>query len=356
MGHNLWASFTFNGLWDRQQPMAEQQTKTARAWYGVRPAFLIAGAVALMGFGVVFGVTLDLATRPAKQAAAVPQAAPKPSRQYVPANKIQLEPEAEPQQASILSTNPPSEIKPLAQQALTMNAVPSPRAGDIVLAIVIDDMGLDRPRAVKMISLDGPLTLSLMTYADGLPSLVTQARERGHEVMAHLPMEPLDPKENPGPGALRVSMDEATIRKTLAADLDGWSGYVGINNHMGSKFTKDRVRMNIVMEELKARGLLWLDSKTIGDTVGPQAAKAAGVPYVERDVFLDNTETVEAVTAQLEALVTTAKAHGSAIGIGHPHDATFTALRAWLPHLAGRGITLVPVTETLKRRTLKAPG
>ena len=335
--------------------MAEQHKKPTRAWYGVRPVFLIAGAVALLGFGVVFGVTLDLATRPPKQAAVAAHAPPKPSHQYVPP-KMEIAAEPEPQQASILSTNPPPDVKPLAKQALTLNAVPAPAAGDIVLAVVIDDMGLDRPRAVKMISLDGPLTLSLMTYAGDLPGLVTQARERGHEVMAHLPMEPIDPKENPGPGALRVSMDEATIRKTLAADLDSWSGYVGINNHMGSKFTKDRARMNIVMDELKTRGLLWLDSKTIGDTAGPQAAKAAGVPFVERDVFLDNTETVDAVTAQLEALVKAAQTHGTAIGIGHPHDATFTALRAWLPKLAARGITLVPVTEILKRRTAKAPG
>jgi polysaccharide deacetylase 2 family uncharacterized protein YibQ len=207
-----------------------------------------------------------------------------------------------------------------------------------------------------MMSLKGPLTLSLMTYADGLPGLVEQARRAGHEVMAHLPMEPMDPKENPGPGALRVNMDEATIRKTIAADLDGWSGYVGINNHMGSKFTKDRTRMAVVMDELKARGLLWLDSKTIGDSAGPAAAKAAGIPYLERDVFLDNVETVEAVTAQLEELAAIAKAKGTAIGIGHPHDPTFTALRQWLPHLAARGITLVPVTEVLKRRTAKVPG
>ena len=110
------------------------------------------------------------------------------------------------------------------------------------------------------------------------------------------------------------------------------------------------------MEELKNRGLLWLDSKTIGDTTGPAVAKAAGVPYVERDVFLDNVETVEAVTAQLEILATTAKSHGSAIGIGHPHDSTIAALKQWLPGLAARGIVLVPITDVLKRRTARAPG
>ena len=327
------------------------------AWFGVRPVFLIAGTVALLGFGVVFGISLDLATRPKPKPVAAAQVPVQPSHQYVPPT---ITTPAEPDTASIFAGDPlhrETPVKPPEEQALALNAVPSPAGnGQIVVAVVIDDMGLDRTRALKMIELKGPLTLSLMTYADGLPGLVDLARKGGHEILAHLPMQPLDPKEHPGPGALMVNMDEPTIRRVMAADLDGWKGYVGVNNHMGSKFTQDRTRMTVVMEELKNRGLLWLDSKTIGDTTGPAVAKAAGVPYVERDVFLDNVETVEAVTAQLEILATTAKSHGSAIGIGHPHDSTIAALKQWLPGLAARGIVLVPITDVLKRRTARAPG
>ncbi|MSO73434.1 MAG: divergent polysaccharide deacetylase family protein [Rhodospirillaceae bacterium] len=327
-----------------------------RAWYGVRSIFWVAGAVALLGFGVIFGIGLDLATRPKRELAALlqPPAPVRPSPGRVqPRIGIQPETGATP---SILEK--PSAVpeviapRPRAEPALARNAVTSPAsAAQAVIAIVIDDMGLDRTRSLKVIDLKGPLTLSLMTYADDLQGLVARARAGGHEIMAHLPMEPIDPKENPGPGALRANMDAPSIRRVLAADLDGWSGYVGVNNHMGSRFTKNREHMGIVMEELKARGLLWLDSKTIGDSAGPAAAKAAGVPFLERDVFLDNAETVEAVTAQLEQLAATAKAKGSAIAIGHPHDSTFAALQAWLPGLAARGIALAPVTEILKRRT-----
>jgi len=322
-------------------------------WFGVRPIFLIAGAVALLGFGIISGVAFDLATRPVslKTAPPVPRVEAKPSRQ---ADRPHIEiPEAIAQQSeSILQAPPPSPVVPEkpAEKPLALNAVPAPPAGPAVVAIVIDDMGLDRTRSNKMMTLPGPLTLSLMTYADGLGGLVEQARKSGHEIMAHLPMEPVDPKENPGKGALLANMDDATIRRTLAADLDGWKGYVGVNNHMGSKFTKDRARMAVVMEELKARGLLWLDSKTIGDTAGPAAAKAAGVPYLERDIFLDNVETVDAINGQLDNLVAAAKAKGAAIAIGHPHDSTYAALREWLPTLAAQGVTLVPVTEILKRR------
>lgn len=335
--------------------MSENQPKARnkRGAFSVRPIFLVLGALALLGFGLISGAAIDLATRPPRQVARPVVAPPKPSRD-VPPPHIEVQTDPAPADASIFDT--PAKKEP-AKPALALNAVPAPATqAQAVVAIVIDDMGLDRMRAQRMIGLKGPLTLSLMTYADNLPVLVDLARRGGHEIMAHLPMEPVDPKENPGKGALRTAMDDATIRKTIAADLDGWSGYVGVNNHMGSKFTKDRARMDVVMAELKARGLLWLDSKTISDSAGPGAAKAAGVPFVERDVFLDNEETVAAVTAQLEALASAAKANGSAIGIGHPHDATYAALQAWLPTLEARGIALVPVTEILKRRSGKTPG
>ncbi len=346
--------------------MSEEHDKVGRdgkmAWYGARPAFLIAGAIALVGFGAIFGIGLDLATRPTpKPAAPKVQPAPRPSVQ-APQPNLVVDTESVPAQPSILDPAR-SAVEPAAPRgapAYVANAVVASVAPGIpVVAIVIDDMGVDRTRSLKIVELPGPLTLSLMTYADDLPGWAARARNAGHELMAHLPMEPIDPKENPGPGALKVNMDASSIRRVLAADLDGWSGYVGVNNHMGSRFTKDSVRMAVVMAELKARGLLWLDSKTISDSSGPATAKAAGVPFLERDVFLDNVETVAAVNAQLDLLAAAAKAQGGAIAIGHPHDSTLAALRAWLPGLAARGIALVPVTEVLKRRTAagaRAPG
>ncbi len=150
--------------------------------------------------------------------------------------------------------------------------------------------------------LEGPLTVSLMTYADGLTDLVVRAHKAGHEVMGHLPMEPVDPNEDPGPGALLTTMNGAAISRHLADYLDSWRGYVGINNHMGSKFTADAARMTLVMKELKARGLMWLDSKTTVDSAGSAAAAVVGVPYVERDVFLDNVDSVVAILEQLARL------------------------------------------------------
>ena len=330
-------------------------------WYGVRPAFWIAGGIALLGFGVISGVAFDIATQPVpKPSEHVFRASPKEvSRKplvTLPTDTTgsilqRAAPEEHVEHPAIPEPEPQPQPVAKPETPLASYAVPVKVARERpVIAIVLDDMGLDRTRALKAIDLPGPLTVSFMTYADGLSTLVPQAREHGHEVLAHLPMEPIDAKENPGPGALTTKMDDAAIQKTLAADLDSWKGYVGINNHMGSKFTRDKARMAVVMTELKARGLLWLDSKTIAGSAGLDAAKAANVPFLERDEFLDNVDTLDEVVKQLANTLATAKSKGTAIAIGHPHDATLTALKQWLPTLEAQGVSLVPVTEILKRR------
>ena len=335
--------------------------KAPARWYGVRPAFWIAGGIALLGFGIISGVAFDIATQPVPKPSehvfrATPKEVSRPPLVQLPGdNTGSILQKPTPEERVERPVTPPPEPAPQpaakSDMPLTTYAVPTTVARERpVVAIVLDDMGLDRTRALQAINLPGPLTVSFMTYADGLSALVPQAREHGHEVLAHLPMEPIDAKENPGPGALTVKMDDATIQKTLAADLDSWKGYVGINNHMGSKFTRDKARMTVVMAELKARGLLWLDSKTIAGSAGIDTAKAASVPFIERDVFLDNIDTREEVVKQLAATLALAKSKGTAIAIGHPHDATLAALKQWLPALEAQGVSLVPVTEILKRR------
>ena len=205
-------------------------------------------------------------------------------------------------------------------------------------------MGLHVERSQKVIALPGPLTLSFLTYVDDLNSWVARARAAGHEVLAHVPMEPLDDTVDAGPGCLRVTMSPDEVRAQLASSLNGWTGYVGVNNHMGSRFCQDRRLMNAVMEELKSRDLVWLDSRTTAETTGKAAAAAAGVPCLERDVFIDYADEDRAVIAQLEQLEAMGHKRGGAIAIGHPRDLTIRLLEDWLARLPQTGLTLVPLT------------
>jgi uncharacterized protein len=223
--------------------------------------------------------------------------------------------------------------------------------GRIPIAIVIDDMGVDRPRSDRAAALPAPLTLAFLPYSRGFETQMAAARARGHEILVHVPMQPIG-VEDPGPEALTVSLDATEIRQRLAAALDRAGPAVGINNHMGSRFTVDRDAMRPVLEELQARGLLFLDSRTAGGSVGPLLARALDVPYATRDVFLDNEPSLSAVEARLAELEAVARRQGHGIAIGHPHDGTLAALSAWLPGASARGFALVPVS-TIVRQALQ---
>ena len=226
-----------------------------------------------------------------------------------------------------------------------MNAVaPPPVDGRAMVAIVIDDLGMDRRRTRDVTELPGPLTLSFLTYADDLPNQTASARKAGHELMLHVAMEPGSKTVDPGRNVLLTTLGADENRRRLDWGLNRFAGYVGINNHMGSKFTADPKAMAVVMKDLAARGLLFLDSRTGPKTVGRSVAERFGVPVVERNIFLDNVNEVPAVLDRLAEVERIARRTGFAIAIGHPRDATIEALSGWLPALNGMGLVLVPVS------------
>lgn len=248
----------------------------------------------------------------------------------------------------ILPQPPVAPVQP-GSPAWVKYAVPAPKtAGRPMIAVVIDDLGVDRKRSEKVIPLRAPLTLAWMAYANDLPRLTREARGRGHELLVHVPMQPQGESWDPGPDVLEVNVHPDENRRRLVWGLERFDGFVGINNHMGSRYTGDRVGMRVVMEELKKRGLLFLDSVTTEKSVAPELARNYGVPFAARNVFIDNEQSVSAVLAQLQKAEAHARKHGSAIAIGHPHDATIEALAQWLPGLDAKGLVLVPVTSIIK--------
>ena len=218
-----------------------------------------------------------------------------------------------------------------------------------LIAIVIDDVGLDRTRSRRAWELPGPLTMSFLPYAKDLREQTKAARARGHELMLHLPMEP-NGRNDPGPNALLVSLTDAELRQRTNAALDSFDGYVGANNHMGSRFTAFRPGMETVMRQFKNRGVMFLDSRTTAQSVGDQTAQEMGVPSIVRHVFLDDEETLEAVRRKLAEAEAVARRQGFAVAIGHPHDVTLQALAEWLPTVQGKGLALAPSSAVLRKR------
>jgi uncharacterized protein len=271
-----------------------------------------------------------------------------PAGQVTPAAASGTAPSHEPQVAAIAPV-PPAFTGTDATWLKNSVAFSVPH-GKPLIAVVLDDVGVARHHAELAIDLPGVVTLAFMTYADGVGNLAARARAKGHELMLHVPMQPLDGEVDAGPHALTVDLSERELLKRLAWGLDRFPGYIGINNHMGSRFTQDERGMRIVLDELKRRGLLFLDSRTIGNTVGGKLAARMGMAHVMRDVFLDNEMDEAAVYKQLVETERIAARKGQAIAIGHPHPATIAAIRAWIPKAEARGFVIVPLSAVAKQR------
>ena len=283
----------------------------------------------------------DEEAEPALNARAYEEALPK--EPYEPATTVQVAPLAP--EVALVPAIPSKRLDDGSLPRWLKYAVAAPlRTNEPLIAIVIDDMGVDKKRSAQATDLKGPLTLSFLTYATELDRQTKRARSLGHELMLHVSMEPGSKAVDPGPNALLTGLSHDELRRRLEWGFQRFSTYVGINNHMGSKFTSDAKAMRIVIEEVKRRGLLFLDSRTSGKTVGAKLAREMGVPVAERNIFLDHENSVEAVNDQLKQVEKMARRTGSVIAIGHPRDATIKALKVWLADIESRGFKLVPLT------------
>ncbi len=220
-----------------------------------------------------------------------------------------------------------------------------------VIAICIDDLGEDIAGTDKAMALPRAVALSFLPYADTTPFLAEAAARKGHLILAHVPMQALGGRD-PGAMALKPGMTADEITRRLAWNLARVPHLAGVNNHEGSLFTSNAHALKPVMILLKARGLFFLDSRTVGSSLGEAVARANGVETGGRDIFLDDDPSPAAVAAQLEALVREARRTGSAIAIGHPHDVTLRALAVWLAQ--DHGVTLVPLDEAMRIKRERA--
>ena len=220
------------------------------------------------------------------------------------------------------------------------------------IAIIIDDLGLHKGRARQIADLPAALTLSWLPYAEHIRDQTQYGFERGHQIFAHVPMQP-GGDEDPGPNALMTWHGKTEIKSLLDVQLSEFTGLTGINNHMGSRFTQNAMSMSWLMAEVKARDLLFVDSLTSPRSEGATVAQTYGLPFLKRDFFIDhdakgNAALVERRLAELEAL---ALERGEIIAIGHPYVETLAGLEAWIPAAKARGIEFVTVSRLTAAQT-----
>ncbi len=232
----------------------------------------------------------------------------------------------------------------IALTALTARAEP-PRT----LVIIIDDIGNNLGAGVRAATLPGKLNLAILPDTPNSKALAELTAALGKEVILHAPMSNLD--ERPlGPCALTAEMDEQELRHTLVKCIERTPHVKGVSNHMGSQLTSMRAPMEWVMQELAARDLYYVDSRTSTETLAATVAAEYGIPHLSRQIFLDNEASTEAIHSQFQELLGVAEKHGLAVAVGHPYPETINYLQQVLPTLKASGYRLALISEVLAPR------
>jgi polysaccharide deacetylase 2 family uncharacterized protein YibQ len=192
-----------------------------------------------------------------------------------------------------------------------------------------------------------PLTFSILPQLWASNDLAHEIYERGHEVMLHQPMEPCDAGIDPGPGALYVGDRANRIARVMTKNFSDVPFAVGVNNHMGSRFTARREEMNRVLRVIRERRLFFIDSLTTRHSEGYQAAQRLQVGAACRNRFLDVRQDHDAILRQLLTLRNRAHRYGRAIGIGHPFPQTARAIARFIETLRSSELSMVYASEAL---------
>lgn len=204
------------------------------------------------------------------------------------------------------------------------------------LVLIIDDLGMNLVRGRRVLALPGPITCAVLPYTPHARELAAEARASGKDLILHTPMANLQGLD-PGPGALTPELTREQLQQRLRQALDSLPGVRGLNNHQGSLLTQLPDPMSWVMEVVRERGLFFIDSRTSAATVAFPSARAAGVPALERDVFLDHQLQPAAIEAAFQRALAIARRDGVAVVIGHPHPQTLAFLEQALPALGAQG-------------------
>lgn len=228
-------------------------------------------------------------------------------------------------------------------QRLTLAAPQVKKSKQAKVAIVIDDVAYETAPMDRFAALGIPLTFAILPRDKHSRQLALKAEQLNFPVMLHLPMEPQDRQHNdPGPSGLYLDMTDEQLHTMFDKNVASVPHLVGINNHMGSAFTEDERRMELVMRWVKKRQLYFLDSHTTGKSVVCRAAKRVGVPCLTNEFFLDNADDAESIEKVLDAVMRQAERKGQTIAIGHyRRKHLIEALERKLPEFRRRGIEIV---------------
>lgn len=223
------------------------------------------------------------------------------------------------------------------------------------IAIIVTGIGLNsKASELAITALPGEFDLGFSPYGHKLQDWMDKSRQYGHEGFLMIPTEPVQyPKNDPGPHTLLAGAPKRDNLKRLDWLLSQMTGYVGVINEMGSKLTASEDDMLPILQDLKGRGLMFLDSRSSRFSVAAKLARRISMPRAINNLYIDNVISTNDITQNLNKLENTARSYGAAVGVARAMPLTIRELKKWAEGLEERGFELVPVTAIANRQPVR---
>ena len=252
----------------------------------------------------------------------------------------------EPGTYGLLPKIAPDGSKPMNVYARPVPVTARPKTGMPRIAVVFGGVGLVEAASQKLIKiLPQEITLGFAPYGKALEAHVNAARMAGHELLLQVPMDSFDDQANSSvPETLLTTEDESTNLAHLRRLMGRMSGYIGLMNYQGGRFTADPVALAPVLREISARGLIMVDDGSSPRSLIGSMAARMGISSVRGDIMIDGQPQKEAINQQLAKLEALARSNGSAIGIANGYPVAIDLVADWARGLQARGIALVPLS------------
>ncbi|CAN0540387.1 unnamed protein product, partial [Laminaria digitata] len=214
------------------------------------------------------------------------------------------------------------------------------------VAIVVTGLGLSAAATESAIQgLPGSVTLAFAPYSPRLNEWIRLARAAGHEVLINVPMEPTNyPAYDPGPQTLLTTLNAEGNLDRLLWSLSRGTGYVGVVDFLGSRFTTSSSHMTPVLNAIKQRGLLYLDSNSSPRSVSAAVATRINLVSAKATLTLDERASRTEIDRRFGELEQRAKRERRAIGIASPYPVSLERIASWVRQLEARGVAVAPVS------------
>ncbi len=193
------------------------------------------------------------------------------------------------------------------------------------LAIVIDDV-VSAQQKKQILNIGYKVGMSFLPPTKGHLNSANIAQNLPF-YMIHFPMQASPKFRGEEANTLHIYDSYEKIEKRVKKLRQWYPNAIYTNNHTGSVFTSNDKAMDNLFKALKKYNFIFVDSRTSHKSLAKKYTIKYGMPYIARNIFLDNKKDYKYIQHQLKRAINISKKIGFAVAIGHPHNMTIKVLK-----------------------------